>query len=141
MSALCITSHRMSMKNIALRGLALWLYGENDRMTTITVVGDVMERVIAERQRRGWSQRRAAEHAGIDSAQWSRMERGLVEMSDRSRAAIAHAFDWPLDWPDVDPGIPVPSVSQYDALEERVRDLEAMVRALTRALLDNGNSH
>ena len=95
------------------------------------------ERMTAERRRRGWSQRQAAEHAGVDSALWSRMERGEVPITDRSRAAIARAYDWPLDWPDVEPGAPPTSVSRLDDLEARIRDLEALVRALTRALLDD----
>lgn len=90
-----------------------------------------------ERRRRGWSQRQAAEHAGIDNGLWSRIETGKTSLSDRSRAAVAKAFDWPLDWPDTDPGEPQ-SLSRMDQLEVRVADLEALVRALTRALLHDG---
>ena len=90
-----------------------------------------------ERRRRGWSQRQAAEHGGVDNGLWSRMEKGSVAISDRSRAAVAKAFEWPLDWDVAEPWPPPAndSVNQYDALEVRVRDLEALVRALTRALL------
>ena len=95
------------------------------------------ERMAVERKRRGWSQRQAAEHAQIAHSLWSLMENGDRPISDKSRVAIAAAFDWPLDWPDVEPGAPPQSVSEFDALKERVADLEALVRALTRALLDD----
>ena len=105
---------------------------------TIHVVMDsAIERMTAERMRRGWTQRQAAERARISHATWSRIESGDMELSGRSRAAVAHAFDWPLDWPDVEPGAAPTSVSEFDALKERVADLEALVRALTRALLDD----
>jgi|GEM_PF-6349553 len=93
--------------------------------------------MLTERTRRGWSMRQASEHGGINDALWSRMENDKIAISDRSRAAVAKAFGWPLDWDVAEPWPPPvnDSVSQYDALEERVRDLEALVRALTRSLL------
>lgn len=97
---------------------------------------ELSQRVLAERERRGWSQRQAAERAGINSALWSRIESGKAEISNRSRARIAQAFDWPLDWPDR-PVEEVREISRLDAIEDRLADLEAFVRAMMRAMVDD----
>ena len=94
----------------------------------------IAERVTAERTRRGWSQRQAAERVGMNNATWARIERD-GRLSDRSRALIAEAFDWPLDWPDI-PDDGIAPTTRLDALEQRVADLEAFVRTLTRTMLE-----
>lgn len=68
------------------------------------------ERVIAERRRRGWSQRRAAVAAGVANTHWANYERGDVGLDgtrQSMRTAVADAFGWELDWPESPPAHPV----------------------------------
>lgn len=100
------------------------------------MTGEVQDRVKAERERRGWSQRQAAERAGIDHGMWSKIERGVKPLTNRTRAGVAEAFGWPLDWPD-QPVDEVREASRLDALEDRVADVEALLRAFMRAVVDD----
>ena len=89
------------------------------------------ERVIAERRRRGWSQRRAAVAGGVSNTLWNDFEGGRVP-TDGSRAptmrhAVADAFGWDLDWPENPPAALVQPSSA--AVRQVAEDAVSLVMA------------
>ena len=99
---------------------------------------DAVNAVITERNRRGWSIRRAAVETGgiISNVWWGKFEDGSVDLTDKVREAVATAFGWPLDWPENPPA--PPAVAERDdqvlaaiaALADRVELLAAELREL-----------
>lgn len=79
------------------------------------------QRVLAERRRRGWSARTAAQVAGISNTTWSTFERTDI-VTDRIREAVADAFGWPRNWPE-EPVLAEPTVQQalIEAMDLRMQ--------------------
>ena len=80
------------------------------------------ERVVAERRRRGWSQRRAAVAAGVSNTYWNDYESGKVPVDgirNPIRQAVADAFGWPLDWPE---SAPVPQQQSSATVRQVAED-------------------
>jgi hypothetical protein len=77
-------------------------------------------RVLAERRRRGWSARTAAQIAGISNTTWSAFER-TDNLTDTIRQAVSDAFGWPATWPE-QPVLTEPTAQEalIAAMDERI---------------------
>lgn len=97
---------------------------------------DLPQRVRTERTRRGWSARAAAGETrrpdstgarpeGITNTTWSRFEKGETELTPNVQGAIAWAFDWPTNWPDIEVSITevVKLSRQLDGVDQKVEQL------------------
>jgi transcriptional regulator with XRE-family HTH domain len=92
-------------------------------------VMSVVKRVKAERQRRGWSQRAAAEAGGVSNQTWSNFEvSGIV--TDKMRSAVVAAYGWPVDWPEELP----PDDATPNSVAAALAELRARVEALESEL-------
>lgn len=114
--------------------------------------GDLRELIRRERRQRGWSMRTAATHAGVSNTTWSRVEAGAVPLTPHMVAAIAAAFEWPVDW-EINP--PVPAVShpmpivdselelraEIERLRAEVTEHNQRVEAMLAQLIEGGNPH
>lgn len=67
-------------------------------------VNQLAAHVEAERNRRGWSVRGAAQRGGISNQTWGTFEKGGV-VTNKVRAGVAEAFGWPTTWPESPPAL------------------------------------
>lgn len=97
-----------------------------------------VERVVAERRRRGLSVRAASTAGDVSNQTWANYEKSGV-LTPLMQRAIVKAFDWPADWADAEPAIPPGSpgdvVGRLQALIEVVQEGRAATAAL-EALVD-----
>lgn len=93
-------------------------------------MADLRELVRAERHRRNWSRRRAANQGGCSNTAWSEWERGTRGLGAIVQQAVSDAFGWRADWPDwpgelkIVPEPPPPDPRRTDDAD-RVAALEA----------------
>lgn len=91
--------------------------------------------IAAERERRGLSVRRAAQMGGVSNTTWARFEAGDTPLTGKMRLAVAEAFGWSTDWPELDQPAPAGDNSDVvlDSLE-RVTDLVSGISAGIRCI-------
>jgi transcriptional regulator with XRE-family HTH domain len=97
----------------------------------------LVERVVAERQRRGLTIRQAAGLTDITNTTWSRWENDGGVPSPKLRTAVATAFGWGQDWPENPPPLPVPTdhgvtLPDLDAKLERIINAQVDARVIGR---------
>ena len=84
--------------------------------------------IVAERERRGWSVREAASRGGVSNETWGRYEK-THHLTLKMRVAVAKAFDWSTDWPEIGPRAPVDGSvdlsSRLDAIEAKLDAIQA----------------
>jgi hypothetical protein len=100
----------------------------------------LVERVQLERRHRGLSIRAAASKLSlISNTTWDKFERTGVA-SPKVREAIARTFDWPMDWPEELPAVPVrpEQVNQLDEIGQQIEELTALVRWLIAREVEQG---
>ena len=98
-------------------------------------MNDVVERVKAERQWRGWSMRAAAEAGGISNQSWSTFERTGV-VTNGIHAAVIRAFSWPGDWQTNLPEIPDRNPAETSALRAEIQGLRQQMTEVLEVMVD-----
>jgi transcriptional regulator with XRE-family HTH domain len=95
------------------------------------------QRLLHERRTRGMSARAAAAAGGVSNTTWGRLEAGEIDLTERTRLAVATAFGWQIDWPENPPPVTSPGVNQPgdDDVAERVQLLQREVAALSEVVL------
>jgi transcriptional regulator with XRE-family HTH domain len=92
-----------------------------------STAGDI---VREERQRRGWSLRRAADAAGTTHAHWDRIERNEARRAAEWRRLVCTAFDWPDDWVENPPAPPEVTRRDDEVLQAFAQLGETMLAAM-----------
>lgn len=82
---------------------------------------DLRERVIHERKLRFPSQRQASAAGRISNTTWGRFETS-GEVTPAIRKAVARAFEWPKDWPENPP--PLPLLADSPEIFAKIKHLE-----------------
>lgn len=100
----------------------------------------LVDRVVAERQRRGLTIRQAAASTDITNTTWSRWENEGGAPSPKMRTAVAQAFGWEPDWPENPPPLPVPTdhgpgLTDLDVKLDRLIDGQVAVSAAVNSAI------
>lgn len=93
---------------------------------------DLVERVRAERTRRGMSIRAASSAGGVSNTTWGAFEAGTASLGGSMRVAVAKAFDWPTDWPEMPP---ILFRQDEDVILSRLDSIQTELAELTRLVL------
>lgn len=88
---------------------------------------ELHEHVRNERNRRGWSVRRAASEGGISNTTWGVFE-SSGQVTDAIRVGIAQAFGWPTTWPEGPPAL-TPLVEGEPTNAELMAKLDLLVES------------
>lgn len=103
-------------------------------------VDTLRDRVAAERNRRGWSVRTAAQAGGISNTLWGRFENGDSDVTPKVRHGVARAFDWPDEWPERTPELPQlaeirdEAAERFGAILDALRSMSSRLEQLERRI-------
>lgn len=89
-------------------------------------------RVIAERERRGWSIRTAAKAGGVSNTAWTDYESGKRRLSQKMQQAVSTAYGWDIGWPTASRVTP----TLGDDAHTRLVRIDANVEALMERFAD-----
>ena len=89
--------------------------------------GAAVRRVIAERLRRGWSIRTAAQAGQVSNTSWGDMEAGVRPITPKMQRAVAQAFGWDAGWPYNGGPTTMGVAERVAMLEEQVAHLSELV--------------